>query len=134
MKNILYIVALLGIYLLFSPSQEEVMSNDASVAGQEAVMKEKSSAADMQHRIEIISNELKNSNGCTPRRNIQPTNSSHLTSLQKQLTRSMYEIRVKGADQLQKVSEYIAYCQTSNYSALLCRMGYHVYALRKIII
>jgi hypothetical protein len=32
------------------------------------------------------------------------------------------------------VSEYVAQCQTLNLASLLSRRGYHVYALRKIII
>ena len=42
--------------------------------------------------------------------------------------------RLKEINLLRKVSEEVTICQTINFSTLLCRMGYHVYGLRKIII
>ncbi len=134
MKRMLYIAGLFCMLLLFGISHDEVLNDSQTIVTSEAIMKEKNSKADMQHRLEMISNDLKNSNFRTPRRTIQlNTNTQNANSLYNYI-RTLQEFRMKGANQLQKISEYVAYCQTSNYSTLLCRMRYHVYALRKIII
>ncbi len=88
---------------------------------------------DVQRNFELISKDLKSSHGIA-RRNIQTTNFNCCIKLHKNTIRLLQYLRIKETIQLQKVSEYITTCQTAKLSALLCRMGYHVYALRKIII
>ena len=119
--------------LLCTPQEEVNIGNiDTSECG--AVTKGKS-ATDMPHRLEKVGKDLKNSKALTSRRNVQTTNcASHLSRIQRHAVRILQDIRLKGEDKLQKVSEYVSYCQRVNYSSLLCRMGYHVYALRKIVI
>lgn len=132
-KNILFIVGLLMGMLLFAP-EEETNSNELFMAtGQEAVMKEKSSS-DVQHRLEVLSNELKGSNCLTPRRNIQTSNFSFELRVLKNVEKTLRDMRLKEVNQLCKVSEDVSIGQTINVSTLLCRMGYHVYSLRKILI
>jgi len=133
MKNFLFIIGLLIAGFLFV-SEEEINSDQSIMTQREAVMKEKNAATDMQQRLEIISNDLRNSNCLTPRRNIQTTNHAPVIRVTKSAERILHDIRLKGASRLQKVSEYVSICQTTNFSALLCSTGYHVYALRKIII
>jgi len=133
MKNILFIIGLIIAIFLFA-SEKETNGDQSIMAQREAVMKEKNAATDMQHRLEIISNDLRNSNCLTPRRNIQTTNHVPAIRVTKSAERILHYIRLKDAGQLQKVSEYVTVCQTINFSALLCSTGYHVYALRKIII
>ena len=116
MKNFLFILTLLFGMLLFVP--EDVQNNDTTLDLQvqkEAVMIEKGTA-DMQHNLEILSSDLKGCNCLTPRRSIQNVSNTLKINL------------------LRKVSEEVTICQTINFSTLLCRMGYHVYGLRKIII
>ena len=111
MKNFLFILTLLFGMLLFSP-QEEVESDNIAVAQKEAVMKEKGSA-DVQYYLNVLSTDLKESKGLTARRTVQST---------------------KEMNAQRKVLENVSECQTINLSTLLCRMGEHVFALRKLII
>lgn len=131
MKNILFIVGLLLGMLLFAPEME-TKSNDLFVAtSQEAVVKEKGSS-DVQHRLEILSNELKGSHCLTPRRNIQSSGFSFELRILKNIERTLRDLRLKEVNHLCKVSEDVSVSQTINFSTLLCRWGYHVYSLRKI--
>ena len=52
----------------------------------------------------------------------------------KKAEKAIQYFRLKEINLLRKVSEEVTICQTINFSTLLCRMGYHVYGLRKIII
>ena len=66
MKNFLFILTLLFGMLLFVP--EDVQNNNTTPdlqAQKEVVMMEKGTA-DMQHNLEILSNDLKGSNCLTP--------------------------------------------------------------------
>ncbi len=97
-------------------------------------MKEENAATDVQHRLEVITNDIKNSNCLVPRRNVQTYQFIPRINVFKNTVRIFQDIRLKGAEQLQKVSEYLSGQQTINYSILRSVKGYHVYALRKIII
>ena len=132
MKNILFILTLLFGILLFSP-QEETESNDIIVSKNEAIMKEKNSA-DMQYFLTVLSTDLKGSNGLTARRTVQSTNNTFNLRIQKIAERVLQDIRLKEMNALRKVSQNVSECQTINLSTLLCRMGEHVFALRKLII
>ena len=134
MKNFLFILTLLFGMLLFVP--EEVQNNDTTPgfeAQKEAGMKEKG-VADMQHNLEILSSDLKGSNCLTPRRTAQSPGNTLNIRLLKIEERAIQYFRLKEINLLRKVSEGVTICQTINFSTLLCRMGYHVYGLRKIII
>lgn len=102
-------------------------------AQKEAIMKEKG-VADMQHHLEILSNDLKSSNCLTPRRTIQNISNTLNIRLLKIEKKVIQYFRLKEINLLRKVSEEVTICQTINFSILLCRRGYHVYGLRKIII
>ena len=105
MKNFLFILTLLFGMLLFVP--EDVQDNDTMLdlqAQKEAVMMEKGTADTFNIRLLKIEE------------------------------RATQYFRLKEINLLRKVSEVVTTHQTINFSTLLCRMGYHVYALRKIII
>lgn len=134
MKNFLFILTLLFGILLFIP-EDRLKSDDVMAIAhqQEAVMKEKA-AADLQHSLEVLSSDLKGSTCLTPRRTIQASTSTFNIRLFKCEEKTLQYFRLKEINQLRKVSESVSTCQTINVSTLLCRMGYHIYALRKIII
>ena len=120
--------------LLFIPIEKVSSSTvDGLSKQQEAVMKEKSSS-DINHHLQVLSSELKGSNCLTPRRVVQYTSNTLNVRLFKYQEKFSQYFRLKGEDILQKVSEDVTICQITNLSTLLCRMGYHVYALRRIII
>lgn len=126
---------MLFVYLFFTAPVEETTNNSFTTVEQEAaVVHEKDVAKDIQHQFEIISNDFKNRNCLTPRRNIQTTSAIPNPAKLLNTARSFQAFRLKEKEQLQKVNEFVTECQTLNYSSLLACRGYHVYALRKIII
>lgn len=133
MKNILYLIGLIVAVVLFTP-KEGANGIDYRIEQCTTVVKDKKAAADTRHRLEVISQDLLKSNGLTPRRNIQTTNQVPDLRVTRNAERILHDFRLKGHSLRQKVSEYVSVCQTTNYSALLSVRGYHVYALRKIII
>ncbi len=134
MKDFLIILTLLFGILLFVP--KDVQNNDTMPdlqAKKEMVMLEKG-AADLQHNLEILSCDLKSCNCLTPRRTTQNISNTLNIRLLKIEKRTIRYFRLKEINILRKVSEEVTTYQTINFSTLLCRMGYHVYGLRKIII
>lgn len=134
MKNFLFILLYCSVCCFLYP--EDVQNNDPTPdlqAQKEAVMMEKGTT-DMQHNLEILSSDLKGSNCLTPRRSIQNVSNTLNIRLLKIEERAIQYFRLKEINLLRKVSEEVTICQTINFSTLLCRMGYHVYGLRKIII
>ena len=104
MKNFLFILGLLISFMLFAPEEGTKSMDEVMSATKEAVMKEKNTA-DAQRRFEVLSNE-----------------------------KSLQDMRLRGVNQLHRVSQHISTYQIINLSTLLCRMGEHVFALRKLII
>ncbi len=134
MKDFLIILTLLFGILLFVP--KDVQNNDTMPdlqAKKEMVMLEKG-AADLQHNLEILSCDLKSCNCLTPRRTTQNISNTLNIRLLKIEKRTIRYFRLKEINILRKISEEVTTYQTINFSTLLCRMGYHVYGLRKIII
>ena len=96
-------------------------------------MNEKGSAY-VQYYLNVLSTDLKESKGLTARRTVQSTNNTfHLRTL-KIAEKVLQDIRLKEMNAQRKVLENVSECQTINLSTLLCRMGEHVFALRKLII
>lgn len=121
--------------LLFTPDKNEGNSEQIAIPDQkEAVMNEISTNNDMQHNLDVLSSELKGSNFLTPRRTVQSTSNTSNIRLLKIEEKVHQFFRLKEMNSLRKISEDVIICRTINVSTLLCRMGYHVYALRKIII
>lgn len=81
----------------------------------------------------VISNELKNSSCLTPR-TLQLNTASVFHRLSKIHFKQINLLRLKEYNSQRRLWEYVSSCQTINYSSLLAALGYHVYALRKIII
>ena len=119
--------------LLFAPEEGTKSMDEVMSATKEAVMKEKNTA-DVQRRFEVLSNELKSSNCLTPRRISQTTNNTIEIRIWKNMEKSLQDMRLRGVNQLHRVSQHISTYQIINLSTLLCRMGEHVFALRKLII
>lgn len=135
MKNILLIIGLwIGLFLL-APHEDangdrEGMTSSAS----EAVMKEKPSAADVQHHLEILSNELKDSNCLTPRRVLQTTSNASTFRIHHSVEKLLQAFRLRNTESLCRTAANLSVCQTNQISTLFCRMGQHIYVLRKLII
>lgn len=134
MKKYLFILGLFMAFFLHIPSETEIYEGNDSLTEYEHSIKEKNAAADTQKRFEQIGKDMRNSNFLTPRRHIQTNYTSTHLRVVRNAVRIIQDIRLKEASQLQRVSEYVTLCQTTNYSILLSRLGYRIYALRKIII
>ena len=128
MKNFLFILGLLISFMLFAPEEGTKSMDEVMSATKEAVMKEKNTA-DAQRRFEVLS-----SNRLTPRRISQTTNNTIEIRIWKNMEKSLQDMRLRGVNQLHRVSQHISTYQIINLSTLLCRMGEHVFALRKLII
>ena len=126
MKNFLFILGLLMSFMLFAPEEGTKSMDEVMSATKEAVMKEKNTA-DAQRR-------LKSSNCLTPRRISQTANNTIEIRIWKNMEKSLQDMRLRGVNQLHRVSQHISTYQIINLSTLLCRMGEHVFALRKLII
>lgn len=133
MKNFLFIFTLLLGLVLFLPEEESKAADQPVAARTETVMKE-NSASDSQQKLEIIRNELKESKGLTSRRTVQTVNPTVNFRFQKSVEKLLQLLRLKEENSLRKISEEVSLRQTIHLSTLLCRKGYHVYALRKILI
>ena len=131
MKNFLFILGLLISFMLFAPEEGTKSMDEVMSATKEAVMKEKNTA-DAQRRFEVLSNELKSSNCLTPRRISQTANNTIEIRIWKNMEKSLQDMRLRGVNQLHRVSQHISTYQIINLSTLLCRMGEHVFALYTI--
>lgn len=119
--------------LLFLPEGESKAEDNRTLAQTETIMKE-NSASDSQQKLEILRSDLKDSNCLTPRRTIQTVNNPVNFRIQKSAEKLLQLLRLKEENSLRKISEDVSLSQTINLSTLLCRKGYHIYALRKILI
>jgi len=135
MKKYLFIIGLfMAFFLNTSREKAEMYEGSELLTEYSCSVKEVNTAADTQKRFEQIGKDMRNSNCLTPRRHVQSNYiSSHLRVV-RNAVRIIQDIRLKEASQLQRVTEYVTSCQTTNYSILLSRLGYWIYALRKIVI
>ncbi len=133
MKKAIFITSLLCAFLMLT-STPKVDMNAVLEQTQETVVKAKSHTTEMNHRVEFLGKDTRGGNVLTARRSVQILSCSSETRSIGSIVRITQDIRIKGAERLQKISEFTSRLQTINYSALLTRKGYHVYALREIII
>ena len=134
MKNFLFILTLLLGALLFSPDDNGKSRNICDLSNQQEVIVKENSTNDMQHKLETLSSDLKGSNLLTPRRTVQSSTNTVNIRLLKTEEKAFQFSYLKEVNLLRKVSEDVITYQTIKVSTLLSRMGYHVFALRKIII
>lgn len=132
MKRILHILGLLCFILLLNPeggfSQVGIVSSS-----EECKVTEEDASTPQKETQFVLSNELKNST-CLAPRTLQVSNNSVIQRLSKNLFKQLNLYRLKEYNSQRKIWEFVSVCQTINYSSLLAGLGYHVYALRKIII
>jgi hypothetical protein len=132
MKKWLFIGTLFLGVLLFDFGKESKGEVLPSVESESLV--EGKDARNVQQCLEILSNELKSRTCVLPRRTVQSANNTvHLRTARGQ-EKTFHQVRLKGEKQLHRVCEAVANRQIVNYFALLCRKGYYVYALRKLLI
>lgn len=135
MKQILIVIGwLIGLFLFIPKEGVDRDRTTTASLPTESVMKEKSPATDVQHCIQTLSNELKDSLCLTPRRTIQTTATAFNFRIHPTVEKLSQIFRLRNMDTTYRISANLSICQTLRISTLFCRMGQHVYALRKLII
>lgn len=135
MKKILFILGLLMCALFMAPENLFHTEEDSMpLAQSEASMKEISQENDLQHKVAILSNDLKECNCLTPRRVFQTSSFSLDIRLLKHIEKENYTVRLKGMNILSKTNQTFSFINSSNISTLEHRMGRYVYSMRKLLI
>lgn len=119
--------------LLLSPDNGFGKEENSCALTEQGLIKEADGASQQKQMIFELSNELKDCS-CLTARTLQLTNSVWLQRLTKSFSKQTELILIKEHNQLRKVSETVTIYHTINHSTLLCRAGYHIYGLRKIVI
>lgn len=134
MKQFLLVIGfVLGTVLFFNQDEKAQPLDVLSTLTKEAVM-EDSETRDMQTCLAVLTSDMKNSNLLSPRRVIQTITYSFNLRTQNQVEKTVQYLRLKGHDLISKLLENNSITHHINYSALLARNGYHVFALRKLLI
>jgi len=110
-----------------NPSAASETKNDAMLTAQKDV-------TGIAHRIEVLSNELKHHSSIIPRRTIQLVHSIVNVRILRNCEREHQQFRRKKEEQLRKISETVSDHLITTYFTLLCRRGYYIYTLRKLLI
>lgn len=133
MKHFLFILGLLVSAMLFVPEDEAKSIEQAMLECQETYMEEDEQSTS-QRNFEVLSKELKSCNFLTPRRVSQTTAHTFQVRVWKNLEKHLQDLRLKGENKLLKVYQHTSTDYIVFLSTLTCRVGEHVYALRKLII
>jgi hypothetical protein len=128
-------VLFLGVLFLDLQVQRESSQPPVRPVAAPAALTARKASTDVEHKLTLLSNELKGHTCVLPRQTsgqgVRPVaNKRTLRSMEKVLQ----QFRLRGEDQLRKVSEIISDCQILNYFTLLCRRGYYIFTLRKLLI
>lgn len=123
-----FLISILSIFFLQGC---EVAENITAPDSDEARLEEK--IFDLPQRLEELSSEFKSRTCLLPRRTVQLVNLSVHIREQK-VEKAFLQCRIKSENQHHKISELNSDCQILKLSSLLCRKGYFVYALRKLLI
>ncbi|MCC8152996.1 MAG: hypothetical protein LIP01_01535 [Tannerellaceae bacterium] len=131
MRNLIVLILTVFVLSLFGNSSEPENVRKVTYE-KESLMKANPSNAEQS--LERLSRDLKSSNFLAPRRNVQNFQQNQNIRIFQSITRLLHDSRLKGEQELCKVLQFNSYCLTIKLSSLLCRKGYHIYALRKILI
>ncbi len=131
MKNLILLILLFTGLALFEMPAEPVTEDPAELPSTGLI---RESSSDMEECLEILSKDLKTCHFLTPRRNIQHVHQTINSRVIKHITKLLRDSRLKGEQKLYKISHIHSHRLTIHLSSLLCRRGYHIYALRKILI
>lgn len=132
MKKLFYLILLFCGIVLLNPNQFG-SGNDKFAASNNEVIKEKNDCSDIQDRIMTLKGDLNTSTCLTPR-TVQLTPSLLCERISRLSEKILQYVRLKEENLLCKTSEGVALTESLLVSALRSSAGYHIFALRKIII
>ena len=116
---------------LTSPEQEASLP----VSGYISSVSEQSDPTGTERCLAVVNNELKNRSCILPRQtSVQWVHSPAKERTSRAPGKTLQQLRLKRENHLRKVCEAVSDIQTMHYSALLCRRGYYIFALRKLLI
>lgn len=134
MKKVLSILGLLCAICLLNPGNGSgTLAYAAGEVEENCTLQNRSSDSQQKQLIFELSDELKKS-ACVAPRGFQLPTFTPTERTFRNITRLVRIVQLKEENNLHKTSETVSVSQTINYFSLLCRSGYHIYALRKIII
>lgn len=94
---------------------------------------EESLQSDIPQHVETLNNEFKDRTCVLPRRIVQSVHS--FVKLREQKAQKVFwQNRLSGENRFYKTVELNTDCQITYFATLLCRKGYYVYTLRKLLI
>ena len=134
MKYLFYILVCLSsaIYLSTGKDSEGIGNNPSPMEGKTSVVE--NSAHDIQHCIEVLSYNLKGSQGIITGRTAPTVQFNVETNNFKHTVRLLQILRVKSKNIEIKVSETVSSIINNHLMSLFSGKGYSVYAFRKLII
>lgn len=133
MKKVLSILGLLCAICLLNPGNGSDSMAYASEQTESCTLQNNPLDSQQKQLMFELSDGLKKS-ACIAPRGFQIPSSSPTERSYRSILRFVRIAQLKEDNNLHKTSETVSVFQTINYSSLLCRSGYHIYALRKIII
>ncbi|WP_158712856.1 hypothetical protein [Parabacteroides pacaensis] len=133
MNKILHIIGLFCLIFLMSPENGFSQMAPASLPTEQGEVIPNDPAEQQREMQFVLSNDFKSCTCLTPRI-IQLNCNTCFQRFSKNLFKQLNLFRVKEYNSQHKIWEFVSSLQNINYSSLLTRVGYHVYALRKIII
>ena len=133
MKRLLHIIGLLCFILLLNPEGGFSKADTTALPAQSCEVTENDPAQQQREMHFVLSSELKNSQGLTPR-TTQVNTSLLIQRVSKSLSKQLNQLRLKEYNSQRKTWEFVSSCQTIHYSSLLAGLGYQVFAFRKLLI
>jgi len=135
MKNILYFMMFLVAFAMFISFGNEIANAvpDSQLMRDETVVG-KDFAKEAQKQVEILCRDMRSNNFLAPQRSFQFGGNTLLVRSSRSMVKISHFIIKQKTDRLLKISTDVLADRLSNFYSLLCRSGYHIFALRKIII
>jgi len=135
MKHCLYVIGILAAILLFGMDSDSFFFHSDRIAmNEEKAVVEQTAQRHQEQCKAILSEDLKNGNLLTRNRTFQVNTIQINVRCITQSERQIQYFRLKGCDLLAKLTAITAIDHFVNYTAILCSKGYHVFALRKLLI
>ncbi|MDR2765302.1 MAG: hypothetical protein LBB90_09775 [Tannerella sp.] len=128
-------VLLLGVWFLdLQIERENSLPPVRPVAATTASLTGRKTPTDVEHKLTLLSNELKGRTCVLPRQT-SGQGVHHIANKRTlRVEKVLQQFRLRGVNQLRRVSEMISDGQIVNYFTLLCRRGYYIFTLRKLLI
>ena len=134
MKQFVFLIGFIFSTMFFMADRENVGEHVSFYLQEEQTVLEKEGINDIESCLAVLSEDLKNSNLLAPRRVIQTVTYNLNLRFQHQIVKVKQLLRLKEYNSITKLLEETSNFHHINFSALLSSNGYHIYALRKLLI